>query len=66
MLQDSREDPGTHVNKPDGQRDKTAEDINFAESGHSMFRAAQCIGNLRIEKQRERNLKSIHSLQRWR
>ena len=32
---------GTHVSKPDGQRDKTAEDmmLNFAESGHPIFRA---------------------------
>ena len=33
---------GTHVNKPDGEWDKTAGDImlNFAESGHPKFRAA--------------------------
>ena len=32
---------GSHVNKPDGEWDNTAEDmmLNFAESGHPTFRA---------------------------
>ena len=32
---------GTHVNKPDGECDKSAEGmmLNFAESGHPVFRA---------------------------
>ena len=31
---------GTHVNKPDGEWDRTAESmmLNFAESGHPVFR----------------------------
>ena len=36
---------GTHVNKPDGEWDKTAEGImlNFAESGHPVFRARSAL-----------------------
>ena len=36
---------GTHVNKPDGEWDKTAEGImlNFAESGHPVFRASSAL-----------------------
>ena len=50
---------GTHVNKPDGEWDKTAEDmmLNFAE-----FRATQRIRKRRIEKQKNRS--KIHPLQR--
>ena len=36
---------GTHVNKPDGEWDKTAEGmmLNFAESGHPVFRASSAL-----------------------
>ena len=36
---------GTHVNKLDGEWEKTAEDmmLNFAESGHPTFRAASAL-----------------------
>ena len=36
---------GTHVSKPDGEWDKTAEDmmLNFAESGHLIFRASSAL-----------------------
>ena len=36
---------GTHVNKPDGEWDKTAESmmLNFAESGHPTFRATSAL-----------------------
>ena len=48
---------GTHVNKPDGVWDKTAEDmmLNFAESGHPVRKR-------RNDKQKARS--KIHSLQR--
>ena len=55
---------GTHVNKPDGERDKTAEGmmLNFAESGHPTFRGTSASGRGELKSQRERN--EIHSLQR--
>ena len=36
---------GTHVNKPHGEWDKTAEGmmLNFAESGHPIFRASSAL-----------------------
>ena len=54
----------THVNKLDGEWDKTAEGmmINFAESGHLVFRASSAFGKRRIEKQRKKS--EIHSLLR--
>ena len=59
-----REEVGTYVSKPDGQWDKTAEDmmLNFAESGHPIFRAT--FRKRRIEKQRKR--KEVYSFQRKR
>ena len=69
MLEDSREDIGhfwclekklygTHVNKPDGEREKTVEGmmLNFAESGHPVFRASSALerGELK-SKEKERN-----------
>ena len=58
MLENSRQDVGhfsgldagrngtePHVNKPDGEWDKTAEGmmLNFAESGHPVFRASSAL-----------------------
>ena len=58
MIEDSRNDMGsflgpgsekkwcgTHVNKPDGEWEKTAEGmmLNFAESGHPVFRASSAV-----------------------
>ena len=55
---------GTHVNKPDGEWDRTAESmmLNFAESGHPVFLATRALGRGELLKQRER--KEVHSLQR--
>ena len=48
---------GSHLPKPDGECDKTAEDmmVNFVESGHPVFRATNALerGELRIKKQRK-------------
>ena len=45
---------GTHVNKPDGELDKTAESmmLHFAESGHPVFRATSALerGDLRSKE----------------
>ena len=68
MLEDSRKDIGsekkcygTHVSKPDGEWDKTVEDImlNSAESGHPKFRATSALerGDL---KSKGKGIKSIH------
>ena len=52
-----------HVSKPDGDPDQTAERmmLNFAESGHPIFRATSALerGDLKIKEKSE-----IHSLQR--
>ena len=55
---------GTYVSKPDGEWDKTAEDmmLNFAESGHPFFPSYQCNTKRGIEKQREGN--KLHLLKR--
>ena len=44
---------GTHVCKPDGQWDNPAEDmmLNFAESGHPIFRASSALERGGFEKQ---------------
>ena len=52
---------GTHVSKPDGQWDNTAEDMMSTLPRADSYR---CIRKRRIEKERERN--EIHSFQRWR
>ena len=51
-----------HVNKPDGEWDRTAESmmLNFAESGHPVFLATRASGRGELLKQRER--KEVHSL----
>ena len=53
---DRKKLPGTHVNKPDGEWEKTAEGmiLNFAESGRPIFRAASA----------SKRWSEIHSLQR--
>ena len=47
---------GTYSDKPDGDWDKTAEQmmLNFAESSHPIFRASNALerGELRSEKER--------------
>ena len=52
---------GTHVSKPNGEWNKTAEvmTLNFAESGHRVFRATSALerGELKSE---ECGKKSIH------
>ena len=55
---------GTHVNKPDGEWDRTTESmmLNFVESGHPVFLATRALGRGELLKQRER--KEVHSLQR--
>ena len=52
---------GTHVNKPDGKWDKTAEDmmLNFAESGHPKFRATSASERGEL-KSKGKGIKSIH------
>ena len=47
---------GTHAHKPDGECDKTGEGmmLNFAGSGHPVFRASSALGKRRNEKQRKR------------
>ena len=58
---------GTHVCKPDGQWDNTAEDmmLNFAESGHPIFRASSAFKEMRLETQRERKENYSHQRQWW-
>ena len=53
---------GTHVKKPDGKWDKTAEDmmLNFAESGHPVFRATSTLEGGEL-KSKGKGVKSIHS-----
>ena len=55
---------GTRVSKPDGEWNKTAEVmmLNFAESGHPVFRANSAFRKRRTKKQRR--WKEVHSLQR--
>ena len=52
---------GTHVNQRDGEWEDTAEGmmLNFAESGHPVFRAASVLerGGL---KSKGKGMKSIH------
>ena len=52
---------GTHVNKPDGQRDKTAEGmmLNFAESGHPILRATSALERGEL-KSKGKGVTSIH------
>ena len=52
---------GTHVSKPDGEWDKTAEDrmLNFAESGHPIFRATSALERGEFKSKGE-GVKSIH------
>ena len=55
---------GTHVSKPNGEWNKTAEVmmLNFAESGHPVFRATSALERGELKKQRR--WKEVHSLQR--
>ena len=52
---------GTHGSKPDGEWDKTAEDVvlNFAESGHPKFRATSAAERGEL-KSKGKGVKSIH------
>ena len=52
---------GTRVNKPDGERDKIAEGmmLNFAESGHPVFRATSALGRGEMKRKRT-GKKSFH------
>ena len=52
---------GTHVNKPDGEWDKTAEAmmLNFAESGHPAFRACSALEKGEL-KSKGKGVKTIH------
>ena len=52
---------GTHVNKPDGEWDKTAEGmmLNFAESGHPVFRASSALERGEL-KAKGKGVNSIH------
>ena len=52
---------GTHAHKPDGEWDKTAEGmmLNFAESGHPVFRASSALERGAL-KSKGRGVKSIH------
>ena len=51
----------THVNKPDGEWDKNAEDmmLNFPESGHPKFRATVALERGEL-KSKGKGVKSIH------
>ena len=53
---------GTRVNKPDGKRDKTAEGmmLNFATSGHPIFRASSALERGKLKKSKGKGMKSIH------
>ena len=53
---------GTHVSKPDGQWDKTAEDmkLNFAESGHPIFRATNALERGEL-KSKGKGMTCIHN-----
>ena len=52
---------GTHVNKPDGEWEKTAEGmmLNFAESGHPAFRASSALERREL-KSKGKGVKSTH------
>ena len=52
---------GTHVNKPDGGWDRTAESmmLNFAESGHPVFRASSALARVEL-RSKGKGKKSIH------
>ena len=47
---------GTHTHKPDGEWNRTAEGmmLNFAESGHPVFRATSALDRGELKKQRKR------------
>ena len=53
---------GTHSDKPDGSWDRMAEEmmLNFAESGHPIFRATGAKEKWRIKKQRQGKEVSFH------
>ena len=55
----------THISKPNGEWDKTAEDmmLNFAESGHPVFRATSASERTELKK-KQSGWKEVHSLQR--
>ena len=58
---------GTHVSKPNGEWNSTAEVmmLNFAESGHPVFRATSALERGELKSKGKR--KEVHSLQRkWR
>ena len=52
---------GTHVNKPDGEWDKTAENmmLNFAENGHPACRASSALERGEL-KSKGKGVKTIH------
>ena len=52
---------GTHLHKPDGERDKTAEGMmhNFAESGHPVLRATSALERGEL-KSKVKGKKSTH------
>ena len=52
---------GTRVSKPDGEWDRAAEDmmLNFAESGHPVFRASSALERGEF-KSKGKGIKSIH------
>ena len=53
---------GTHVSKPNGEWNKTAEVmmLNFAESGHPVFRATSALERGEFFKSKGGGKKSIH------
>ena len=52
---------GTHVNKPDGEWETTAEDmmLNFAETRHPVFRASSALERGELKSKRK-GVKSVH------
>ena len=59
-----REWHGTHASKPNGERNQIDEVmmLNFAEGGHTVFRATSAL--VRRELKKQRRWEEVHSLQR--
>ena len=53
---------GTHVSRPNGEWNNTAEVVmlNFAESGHPVFRATRALERGELKKSKGGGQKSIH------